>query len=405
MSTQTMETTDVVRNEDLGTLVQMLREQHVRKIDVVAPARSITATDGNLTITGSEPVVTDDGVTDVNGIYRPNIVAVEGIAAKLGIPLTYMRRLVTERPDLFDSNVNGWLHGAPRLVQPEMRGVNMGPEEERRYTSRAPIPGDDRSFLVRAFRGDDGSPGMARAFLSDRYGVMDNLDALMAVLEGIERAGVDVRIDGADLSERRMYVRVVSESVRALAPTLLADYRSPFTGDRGADNPVVFAGFVLSNSEVGDGALSLIPRVVIQVCNNGMTITKDVMKHVHLGSRMEHGAVVWSQETESRNIGLISSKAKDAATMFLDQGYLERVVTKIEDHAEKPVEDVEHVQRVTKSLAFTQAQQDKILEHFSRGATWTAGGVMNAVTSAAQEFAADDAAEMESRALPALLAV
>ena len=53
-----------------------------------------------------------------------------------------------------------------------------------------------------------------------------------------------------------MYVRVVCEQVQALAPALLAGYRSPFTGAAGADNPVVFSGFVITNSETGCGAFS-----------------------------------------------------------------------------------------------------------------------------------------------------
>ena len=48
-----------------------------------------------------------------------------------------------------------------------------------------------------------------------------------------------------------MYVRVVCEQVAVLAPALLADYRSPFTGAAGADNPAVFAGFVIRESETG----------------------------------------------------------------------------------------------------------------------------------------------------------
>ena len=60
-----------------------------------------------------------------------------------------------------------------------------------------------------------------------------------------------------------------------LAPALLAGYRTPFTGAAGADNPVVFAGFVITNSETGCGAFTLTPRLVVQVCRNGMTITRD----------------------------------------------------------------------------------------------------------------------------------
>lgn len=384
---QTDVETDILRNEDLDRLVHMLRTQHVRKVDVVAPATALTAVDGDIVLSNAEPILTEDGVLDANGTYAPNRVAVEGIAGKLAIPLAYARRLHLERPDLFDANVNGWLHGLPSNI--------FG----------SPVPPDERSFLVRAFTGDDGGPGVMRAFLSDRYGVMDNLDALMAVLSGMEQAGVEVRIDGADLSDRRMYVRVVSEQVRALAPTLLRDYRSPFSGNRGSDNPVIFAGFVVSNSEVGEGAFSITPRMVIEVCNNGLTVAKDAMRAVHLGSRMDHGTINWSADTQEKNVALITAKARDAVSQFLTPGYLQAQVDRIEERAEKPVEEAEQVRAVAKSLAFSVEQQDKILQHFSKGGSWTAGGVMNAVTSAAQEFGADDAADMESRALQAMLAV
>lgn len=376
---------DITRNTDLQGLVNLLREQHVRKVDVVAPATSITAVGGDLVLTGSEAVITEDGVTNGDGVYVPNNVAVEGISAKLGIPLAYLRRLASERRDLFDENINGLLHGGTSYADTD-------------------YPADDRSFLVRAFTADDG-PGLARAFLSDRYAVMDNLDCLMSALSGIEQAGVDVQIDGCDLSDRRMYVRVIAPEVKALAPTLLRGYTSPFTGEKGADNPTVFAGFVLSNSEVGNGAYTITPRIVVQVCNNGMTLTKDLVRAVHLGGRLDEGVVRWSAETEERNLSLIKAKTRDAVATFLDADYMARVVEGIEEKAGKPVEHHDEVTRVTKALQFTVDQQEAILQHFSKAGQWTAGGVMAAVTSAAQGFSADAASDMEDRALAVLSAV
>lgn len=85
--------------------------------------------------------------------------------------------------------------------------------------------------------------GVARTWLSDGYKTIDHLDTLMAVFDGIRAAGQDVTIESCDLTDRRMYVRARCEALQVLAPALLADYWSPFTGARGADNPVVFAGF------------------------------------------------------------------------------------------------------------------------------------------------------------------
>jgi hypothetical protein len=226
----------------------------------------------------------------------------------------------------------------------------------------------------------------------------------MAVLDGVRQSGAPVQVDGCDLTERRMYVRVVCEQVRALAPALLAGYRSPFTGAAGADNPVIFAGFVITNSETGCGAFSLTPRLVARVCRNGMTITRDAMRVVHLGERLDQGVVSWSDNTRDKTLALITAKTTDAVGTFLDAGYVQRVVRAMEKDAGHPVTDPdEAVRTVSQRLRFTDAQQKDILNHFIRGGDVTAGGVMHAVTSVARTLDdADTAHEMESQALRAL---
>jgi hypothetical protein len=299
----------------------------------------------------------------------------QGIADKLGIPSAYLRRLRGEQPALYDANVNGWL---------------------RR---------DERKFLLRCLKPESGpGPGVARAWLSDGYKLIDHLDVLMAALEGIRASGYPVRVDQCDLTERRMYVRVQCDEVRTLAPALLAGYRSPFTGASGADNPVVFSGFVITNSETGCGAFTLTPRLVVQVCGNGLTIAKDALRAVHLGERHDEGVITWSGNTLDKVLGLITAKTTDAVNTFLDPGYAARAIREIERAAGRPVSDpAEMVRTVGQRLRFTEEQQAAILDHFIRGGDVTAGGVMHAVTSVAQTLADPDAAwEMESAALRAL---
>ena len=277
------------RHATLEDLAALLRDQQARKVDVVAPAAAIRAQGARLVVDGTEPVLGPDGVTATAGSYAPTDVCDQGIADKLGIPAAYLRKMREQKPDLYDANVNGWLAG------------------------------DDRRFLLRCLRGENGM-GAARAFLSDGYKIIDNLDVLLAALDGVRQAGMPVRVDGCDLTERRMYVRIVCEQVRVLAPALLAGYRSPFTGAAGADNPVVFSGFMITNSETGCGAFSLVPRLVVQVCDNGMTITKDAMRAVHLGERLDEGVVTWSGNTLDKTLALITAKTTDAVTAFLDPG-------------------------------------------------------------------------------------
>jgi hypothetical protein len=362
-----------VRNATLADLAALLRGQQARKADIVAPAAAIRASGGRLVVDDSAPELGPDGVTMTAGSYLPTDVCDQGIADKLGIPSAYLRRMREQAPSLYDANVNGWL--------------------ER----------DDRRFLIRCLRADDGG-GAARAFLSDGYKFIDNLDVLMAALDGVRQSGMPVEVDGCDLTGRRMYVRVVCEAVRALAPALLGDYRSPFTGARGADNPVVFAGFVISNSETGCGAFSLMPRLVVQVCRNGMTITRDAIRAVHLGERLGEGVITWSGNTQDKTLALITAKTTDAVAAFLDPGYIQATVAQIERDAGHELADPpEAVRTVSQRLRFTDAQQNDILTHFIRGGDITAGGMLHAVTSVAQTQADADAAhEMEAAGLRAL---
>lgn len=392
-----------VRRADLSSLVDLLREQHVRKIDMVAPASQFKAQDGLIVVKGVDPIITDDGVTQADGRYEPTAVFDEGVADKLGIPLAYVRKISAERPDLYDANINGWLHG--RKEKRSLATLDQGTGQFGPGTLiREGIPADGRSFLLRAFRGDDGEVGIARALLSDRFARMDNLDVLLSVLDGVQAAGVQIEVDGCDLSDRRMYVRIKAPQVQALAPALLRGYRSPFSGAEGADNPTVFAGFEISNSEVGDGAFSIVPRLVVQVCNNGLKITKDAMRQVHLGARLDHGLINWSADTEQKNLDLVKAKTRDAVSTFLDVQYMERAIRQIEEKSDAPLTDaVEQVKTIGKKLLYTEEQTKGILDHFIKVGQPTAGGVMNAITSYAQTVDdADAAARLEDTALRAL---
>lgn len=379
------------RNATLLDLRDTLVDQHARKLDIVAPAHKLRFRDGKLLLSGMDPIFDENGVTNVNGTYRPTEVFDEGLASKLGIPLAYMRRLRLERPDLLDSNANGWLRGANRLNSQTKQVETLA-------------PADKRSFLVRAFRGDEaGHVGIARALLSDRFAIMDNLDALTATLDGVRQAGVHVNIEGCDLTDRRMYVRISAPEVKALAPELLRGYRSPFTGETGAENPTVFAGLHISNSETGDGSWSIVPRLIVQVCKNGMTITKDAMRAVHLGSKMDEGTVRWTKDTIDKQLALVTAKTRDAVATFLDKDYMTKVIRDMEQKSGKPIENVEDVKVIAKKLAFDQETQDEVFNMFVKGGQITAGGVMQAVTATARVTKdADKAAEIEAASVKAL---
>lgn len=363
-----------LRNASLDDLVEVLRAQHARKIDVIVPAERLRAVGTHLELIGTEPLVSEAGVTATAGRYLPTAHCDQDIATKLGIPSPYLRRLREENGRLYDANVNGWLQADPH-----------------------------RRFLFRGLAGS-GRTGIGRALLSNSYKVIDNLDVLMAALDGIKESGVAVQIDGADLTERRMFLRVACEQIQAYAPELVGDYRSPFSGASAAAYPVVFAGFLLANSETGDGAFTITPRLTLQVCRNGMTINRDVVREVHLGGRMDDGIVRWSQDTLAKSMQLVTARARDAVRTFLDVDYVQTKITELAREARVAVTEPEKtIEFVSTRLSFTKDQQQLILQHFYKGGAITAGGVMHAVTSAAQLLDdAEKAFEMESRGVEAM---
>ncbi|MGR6924586.1 DUF932 domain-containing protein [[Actinomadura] parvosata] len=363
-----------LRNATLDDLVDVLRAQHARKIDVIVPAERLRAVGTHLELVGTEPLVTEDGVTATAGRYLPTAHCDQDIATKLGIPSQYLRRTREEHPRLYEANINGWLQADPH-----------------------------RRFLFRALAGQ-GRTGVGRALLSNSYKIVDNLDVLMAALAGITDSGVAVQIDGADLTERRMFLRVACEQIQAYAPDLVTGYRSPFSGADAASHPVVFAGFLLANSETGDGAFTITPRLTLQVCRNGMTLNRDVMREVHLGGRMDDGIIRWSPDTLAKSMALVTARARDAVRTFLDVDYVRAKIAELSRQARVEIaEPNQTIAFVATKLSFTKDQQQLILQHFIKGGAITAGGVMHAVTSAAQVLDdAEKAFELESRAVEAM---
>jgi len=384
-------TTTTLRNATLQELAEVLTHQAGERYDVVAHSSNLEYRNGNLIVkTTSEPEITLDGVSpavEQEICLTPTDIFEAGVSDRLNIPLKYLRRMrAGEKSNLLDHNVNTWLADS------------------------------NKQWFVRGFKGATQDCGIARAFLSDRFGCIDNLDVVLAALKGVKDAGVDAKVVGADLSERRMSVRVIVPEVTAMAPLLLADYRSPFGsgGDRGRayealghlpnGSPIVFAGFVITNSETGGSAFTITPRITVLACLNGMTFTKEAMRKVHLGSQMAEGEIEWSAETNRKQIELVTSQATDAVNTFCSAEFMERKIAEIEGQAgTEIVQPATVVQEISKALSFSDAEAEGILGHFITGGQMTAGGVLNSVTSFAQTITDPDrAAFVEEAGLPAL---
>ncbi|MBO3736679.1 DUF932 domain-containing protein [Actinoplanes flavus] len=367
------------RHIDIARLMEILNDQKARAMDVIAGSGTLSCQDGKLIIAGTEARLSPDGVTSCDGTYELNDIALGGIAEKLKIPGPYLRRMADENLPALDYNINTWL--------------------ER----------DHRRFLVRCRRSANaaaGADGVTHAFLSDRFLRLDNLDVLLAALDGIRKAGVAVKVASCDLTDRRVYVRFISPEVQVMAPELLRNYRSPFDGRRGSDLPVIFGGFLLTNSETGFGKYSVAPFIRVEICKNGQTIDKGVLSRTHIGAKItdDDGIIDPSPQTLRKLLELITAQTIDAVRAYLDVDFVTRAVRDLEQAAGIVVSRPdETIKIVGKELKYTEEQQKEILAHFITGADLSAGGIMQAVTSFGRSVAdADVAYRMETTATQAL---
>ena len=364
---------------DISQLVAVLQDQQAAKLDLVLPTNQIRFNQGLLSIADQQVVLGADGVTDPNGLYLGTEAVDQQIADLFSIPVRYLRRMRAEHVELLDTNVNEW---AARAEGKRLVRLLQGSDPEDPTTS-----------------------GIVRAVLSDRYAIRDNIDTVFSVLQGLREAGLDgSNISGIDLSDNRLYLAVNVPQIAVDAKELVRGYRSPFDSRPGEELPLLNAGLVFTNSEVGRGAFEIFPRAVLQVCKNGLTRKVDGFRKIHLGGRLEEGTINWSTATVDAANEFVRQQVKDAVASFLSEGYLENLRDDLlKDAGVEVVDVVGTVEFVSKKLQYTQTEQDSILADFIKGGQVTSGGVLNAVTSVAQRIENPDRAyEVEASAIEAM---
>lgn len=339
--------------EALASLVTTLELQKDSKRDLVVPSHSLGMT------TAGGLYVNTDGMQEY---FNPNRLCESQIAEKLGIPSAYYQKMKSSVPTMLSQNVNGWLEHTPK-----------------------------KQYLVRAFANPE-QTGIARAFLSDRYNIIDNYDVLFAALDAIQKTGVKVEITKAEVTENRMYLHVTCPEIELAADEFLREYLK----ENDAAGNGIISGFVISNSEVGAGTFEIRPRAVICKCNNGLVVKDDRFRKYHLGAQMGAGEIVWSERTKRKNYELIISQTQDAVKTFLSKDYLGRMVEKIaEAHKIELKHPIDAVQNVCTHLRITEDHKANILNYFLKDGVHKAGGIFQAVTREAQNMDADTQHDIE----------
>lgn len=334
----------------LPELAARVADEQGRKRDIVADTRTMSYESN-----GSTKILVDD----VDGVsaFTLSDHAHGQVATKLGIPKKYYDRLRADAPALLDANANHWMHN----------------------------PGERR--MLRTLTGDTpGADGIVRGFVSDRYKRLECSDLLAHVMPIFGELGVDNgSVVSCNLSDTRLYLKVVFPGVTSnIKPGL---------------NDIVQAGVVISNSEVGAGALKIEPMIYRLVCLNGMIAADKSLSRFHVGRRIEdteEAMAVFSDATLDDQA--LFAKVADVVKACANRVQFEAIVDSMRDLADQRVatNPVDAVQELAKKATLNEDVSKSILQHLIEGADLSAWGYLNAVTRAAQDVEDyEDATDLE----------
>ncbi len=317
----------------LVSLAQELERQLHSKKDLVVPSQLVHHSTGD---GGETHLVIDEGGGAVHYGVMP--LARRQLADKLKIPYAYFERMREEQPVLLDRNVNTWLQS----------------EDDRR--------------MLRTL------DGKVRAVLSDRYRRLDNFDLAESVLPILQQLP-EVRFESVELTETRMYLKcITSRLTYEMAP-----------GD------VVQAGVVISNSEVGQGTLSVQPLLFRLVCRNGLIAADRTLRKTHVGRALgteDEGLQVYQDDTLRADDKAFFLKVRDVVQAAGSEATFRQTAQKLQKTLAIPLvgDPVKTVEVLAQRYTLNDVERSGVLRHLITEGELSGYGLVNAVTHYSQEI-------------------
>jgi hypothetical protein len=314
------------------TLAAIVAED-ARKIDLVADSRSISfEAESTSTILVDLP----DGQ---GGAFDLNAHALGQVANDVGIPKRYFDRMRADAPDLFRENVHHWLRNEP----------------ERR--------------LIRGLRPTEGeSDPVGRAWLSDRYRRLDNIEIARTLLPEFESLDTEVVFHNAAVTEQRLYLR-------ATFPAMEAEVK--------VGEPIRW-GVELRNSEVGAGAFAINAFVLTLVCTNGMVASRELSAR-HVGRRLDEEGI-FAAETLAADDSAFWLAARDTLRAAISEARFEEVVARLRETTtgEKVARPIAASEMLAQRFSLSEEEREAVLLAFASSGDMSQWGMLSAVTNAAQ---------------------
>lgn len=344
MSTTEITTVQGLRHrtyERLDDLIARVVDEDARKIDLVADTRAMTL---EMTDDPADPrTMLVDLPDGAGGAFVLTDHALGQMATDLGIPKRYFDRMrESKRPvdrDLWASNVHHWLRESP----------------QRR--------------LIRGLRPESGSGDPAgRAWLSDRYRRLDNIEIARTLLPEFEGLGTEVAFHNAAVTESRLYLRATFPAMEDAVKV---------------GEPVRW-GVEIRNSEVGAGTFAINGFVLTLSCTNGMVASRELSAR-HVGRRLDEEGI-FADETIRADDAAFWLAARDTLRAAISETRFAEVVEMLRGTTEtEPIQrPIAASEELAQRHGLSEEEREAVLLSLMSGGDLTQWGLLSAVTEAAQ---------------------
>ena len=338
------------QGDTLQNVLIQLKEEAQRKRDFISPAPALMLHDDGRTL---EIIGSDEGAGREAEVLQTTDLFHRQVASALNIPAKYYDLMQNQKPELLATNVNSWLGSR------------------------------DTSYMVRTL--DYGTGQTARAFLSDRYKRIDNLEIAMAVLP-IFMGDEQYEVVSCAVTPSRLYLKLSFHLKRfEVVPGDWVEF-----------------GCIISNSEVGLGAVTIRPFLNRLVCSNGCVVNDFGERRHHVGRQakaLEDSYELYSDATVEAEDKAFLLKLQDVARATLDESRYPLIVGRLQEAALAPITGkvADVVELAGKSFGLNQSETESVLDYLIRGGDMSLYGLSNAVTRMSQEAESyDRATELES---------
>tara|TARA_R110002020_G_scaffold9522_7_gene37368 strand:- start:85 stop:1194 length:1110 start_codon:yes stop_codon:yes gene_type:complete len=302
---------------------------------------------------GNDNLTLDLNQNDQNSkVYSINNHALGQMATTFQVPRPYVDRMLLSSASLVADNFNHWFKNS------------------------------DSAKMIRTHELEHGAKFLVRAFLSDKYRRVDNDEIAKTVLPILLDPKNNWEITECQITDTKLYIK-------AIATNLIGEVKK---GD------AVRYGVIISNSEVGSGAINVKPFIDRCVCDNGLIIADNSMRATHLTSSQADGNLwsMLSDQTKSDDNRLLLKKVEDVVEHTANRENFEFQLDRLKEAdgivINKPQEAVKVLKQ---TFNFTELEHDSILNNLMNRTDELAGPVTKWTLSNAVTHLAHDTADYD----------